>query len=117
MKYILVITGIAIVATIFAILGVSRLMKKSSTLSGGEFVMLYQDSCPHCTTMKPLVKSASAESGQPVQYWEANEHLDFCRNNAIDRVPMLLRLGADGRIVDTYGGPQDKEGIKSFLTA
>ena len=106
--------GIGLVGVVIAVVIVSVVMKKNKSLSGGGYVMLYQDSCPHCTTLKPLVEQASSETGQTVELWEANEKIDFCRANGIDRVPMLLKLDGD-KIVEKYEGNNDLASIKNFL--
>ena len=109
MNLILLAIGIILLASVSCILLIGMMKRSKSGI-----VMLYQDSCPHCTTLKPIILEASSKTGIPVMMWEANERIDFCKNNNIDRVPMVLEVSGDN-ILRRYTGDQDLSSLIEFL--
>eukprot|EP00696_Hemimastix_kukwesjijk_P009848 gnl/Hemi2/22426_TR7471_c0_g1_i1.p1 gnl/Hemi2/22426_TR7471_c0_g1~~gnl/Hemi2/22426_TR7471_c0_g1_i1.p1 ORF type:complete len:187 (+),score=32.69 gnl/Hemi2/22426_TR7471_c0_g1_i1:810-1370(+) len=83
-------------------------------LKGGDAVaMVYSDSCPHCTTMKPKFMEAARYAQLPFILVNSVRFPMVVQRFSVKGVPTVMRL-KNGQIVSVYEGDRGVDSLVKF---
>ncbi len=75
--------------------GVAVVKRRRSFVGIAPGVVVFESSsCGRCEAVESVVSSIAGEGGYSVVRWD--DHPDVFRDNGIDRIPAIARIGEDG---------------------
>lgn len=85
---------------------------------GSRFILFTADWCGPCKIMKPLLANMALDN--PGFHYievnvERNKDIMELYNEDVRSIPMIVRVGHDGRIINSLVGSKPKSGIEEFL--
>lgn len=89
--------------------------------AGGDSTILFFHAnwCGHCQAFKPEwgdFETWAGQNGQKVQAVEGDSNPELCKKYNIEGYPTVLKVDANGELLEEYQGPRTADGLKQFCS-